>query len=75
MSEHAKELEPKIKGIQDRIRKMAAEDHAGRLFQIIHKPGWTTLREVKLVQAALDAHARHLDEINQSLRALVDAAE
>ena len=75
MSEHAKELEPKIKGIQDRIRKMAAEDHAGRLFQIIRKPGWTMLREVKLVQAALDGHARHLDEANQSLRALADAAE
>ncbi len=75
MSEHAKELEPKIREIQERLRKMVAEDHAGRLSKIILNPGWTTPREVKLVRAALESQKRRLDELDQSLRSLVEAAE
>ncbi len=76
MSEqHGKELEPKIRGIQERLKKMAAEDHADRLLQVTRQPGWTTLREVKLVKAALEAHIRRLDDLDHSLRALVEAAE
>jgi hypothetical protein len=75
MSDHAKAVEPKIRDVQERIRKMAAEDLGGQLLGIVHGPGWTTLREVALVQAALETHSRHLDELDRSLRALVKAAE
>lgn len=73
--EHAKLFEPKVRDIQERLRKMSKEDCAGRLLQITHQPPWTTPREVKLVQAALDAHSRQLDAVEHSLRQLVEGAE
>jgi len=73
--EHAKAVEPLIRDVQERIRKLAAEDPAGKLILTIHQPPWTTPREVALVRAALETHSRHLDELDRSLRALAKAAE
>jgi len=75
MSEHAKELEPKIRKIQERISNMTTENQSDRLLQIIHKPGWTTLREVQFVQASLDSIGYHLEGVERAHRALVAIAD
>jgi hypothetical protein len=74
MSEHAKDLEPKIRRLQELSRR-ASETHAEALWQIIHRPGWTTLREVELVHVTLDSAVSQLEGLEQTLRALIAVAE
>jgi hypothetical protein len=75
MSEHAKELEPKIRKVQDHIARMAQENQAALLPPIIHRPGWTTLPEVLFVHAMLDSLTRQLEEVDRTHRALVSIAD
>jgi hypothetical protein len=75
VSEHAKELEPKIRNIKEQLKRMTSEDHSERLLQIIHRPGWTTPQEAKLVHAMLDSVAHHIEGVDRAQRALVAAAE
>lgn len=75
MSDHAKELEPKIRRIQQCLSKMATENQSDRLLQITRRPGWTTLREVQFVDAMLDSLAHHLEGVDRTHRELVNIAD
>ena len=75
MSQHAKELEPKIQKIQDTLKKMATENHAERMLQIVRRPGFTTPREVQFVHAMLDSVGHHLEGIERAHSALITIAD
>jgi hypothetical protein len=75
MSEHAKQLEPKIHRIKEQLKKVTSENHSERLLQIIHRPGWTTPQEAKLVHALLDSVAHHLEGIDRTQRVLIAVAD
>ena len=75
MSEHVKQLEPKIRKIQEHIKRMGTEDQADLLWQIIHRPGWTTIIEGQFVAAMLDSVTQHLEAADKTHRTLVSIAE
>lgn len=75
MSDHIKELEPKIRKIQDHIAKMAKENQADLLWQIIHRAGWTTIIETQFVNAMLDSVSQQLEAADKAHRTLVSIAE
>lgn len=75
MSDHIKELEPKIRKIQEHINRMAKENQADLLWQITHRPGWTTIIEVQFVNAILDSVSQQLEAADKAHRTLVSIAE
>lgn len=75
MSDHIKELEPKIRKIQDHITRMAKENQSDLLLQIIHRPGWTSIAEVLFVTAMLDSVTQQLEAADKAHRILVSIAE
>ena len=75
MSEHAKELEPKIQRIKEHPGRMTSEGHTDKLLAAIYKPGFTTPREAMFVHHMVDSMAHRLDGLERELRALVAAAE
>lgn len=75
MSEHAKELEPKILGLHQQLTKLAAGHDSERFLQIVRRPGWTTPQEAQLVHAMFDSLSHHLAGVDKSYRALIDVAE
>jgi hypothetical protein len=75
MSEHAKELEPKIRKIQDHINRIVKEKKPDLLLQTVHKPPFTTPREVEFVHAVLDSLTQQIEGFDRSLNALVTIAD
>lgn len=75
MSEHAKVLEPKIRQIQEQLKKITSDNHTEQLLVIINRPGFTTVQEGELVAAMLDAAHHQLEGFHRAQRALVAAAE
>jgi hypothetical protein len=75
MSEHAKEIEPKIQKIQAQLKKLTSDNHSERLIQIIHRPPWTTPREVEFVHAMLDSVSNQLDAAHREYDTLTTIAD
>ena len=75
MSDHAKELEPKIRKLQEQLSRMLSEKRGEQLLQIIHRPGFTTPQEAQFVHAMLDSLAYHLEGVHRAQRALVSIAD
>jgi hypothetical protein len=67
-------LERKIHDLDAAISKLRDAKHAESLIRIIHKPGWTTLREEELVHAYLDSIQQHLTHLHKSYDALTGIA-
>jgi hypothetical protein len=67
-------LKPEIQEIQERIKKVTSENFADQLLQIINRPGWTDT-QAHLVRVILDSLVRQIEGIEQTQRALVEAAE
>lgn len=67
-------LEPEIREIQGQLQRMASENHADQLLQIIHRTGWTDT-QAHLVHVVLDSMVHHLEGIERAQRALVKAAD
>ena len=63
-----------IRGLQQAIGKLATDNNTEELMRIIHKPGWTTLAEFKLVSGMLDSAQDHADALNRHLRNLLQGA-
>ena len=55
MSEHAKTFEPKIRALQEGLKKITSENNTEQLLLIIHRPGFTTPQEAEFVHAMLDS--------------------
>jgi hypothetical protein len=75
MSDHAKELEPKIRKIYEQLSRMVSEKRGEQLLQIIHRPGFTTPQEAQFVHAMLDSLGYHLEGVDRAQRALVSLSD
>lgn len=67
-------LEPEIRDIQERLQKVASDNHAEQLLQILHRTGWTDT-QAHLVRVILDSLVYQLEGIERAQRALVEAAD
>ena len=65
-------LEERIVAVDRKVKRL--ESLHGVLNPIIHRPGWTTLPEFKLVNLALDSMESHADSLFSLQRQLVEAA-
>jgi hypothetical protein len=75
MSEHARTLEPKIRALQDGLKKITSQNNTDQLLTIIHRPGFTTPQEAEFVHAMLDSLAHQVEGIDRAHQALVAAAD
>jgi hypothetical protein len=74
MSHDIPALETKVGTLGEAITEVGNAKHAEILTQIIHKPGWTTVRENELVHAHLDAFHNQVSSLHKGLDALVTIA-
>jgi hypothetical protein len=74
MAEHA-ELKGKIENLGALVGKLHGAKHAENLVRIIHKPGWTTVREVELVTAHVNALHGQARALHQSFDELLTIAD
>jgi hypothetical protein len=74
MSHDIPALETKVRALGEAVSKLGGAKHAELLSQIIHKPGWTTVRENELVHAHLDASHNQVSSIHKGLDALITIA-
>jgi hypothetical protein len=63
-----------IRGLQQAIAKLATDNHTEELMRIIHRPGWTTVAEFKLVSGMLDSAQDHAEALSRQLRNLIQGA-
>ncbi len=75
MSEHAKEHEPKITGIERQLMRLGTADHTAKLLGIVRRPGFTTPQEAQFVHALLDTITHHLQGVEQAQRRLLEIAD
>jgi len=69
------QLESKVRSLKDAISKLHDAKHADLLLQIIHKPGWTTVRENELVHAHTDSLHAQVSDVHKAFDALITIAE
>lgn len=74
MSHDIPALETKIRTLGEAISRVGDAKHAELLGRIIHKPGWTTIRENELVHAHLDAFHSQVSGLHKGLDALLAIA-
>ena len=73
--DHVKQLEGKIRDLQDIFGDFGdAKRDLGQLLKIIHNKGWTTIAELALVDAVLNAEKRYAQATLQLNRALLSGA-
>jgi hypothetical protein len=68
-------LERKVRALQEAVAKLHTAKHADRLLTIIHKPGWTTLREHELVVAHVDSLHSQVSGLHKACETLLAIAE
>ena len=68
------ELVPEIHEMQDKIKKLAANNHAKQLLEIINRKGLTDT-QAHLVRVMLDSVVHQLEGIERTQKALIEAAE
>jgi hypothetical protein len=73
MSEHAKTLEPKIRALQEGLKKISSQTE--KLVVIIHRPGFTTPQEAEFVHAMLDSLTHQVEGVDRGYQALVAVAD
>jgi hypothetical protein len=68
---HVDDLDGRLHALREACVAHGQHDDFDFIIGIIHKPGWTTLPELELVRALIDAteHASdHLDRLRKALR-------
>jgi hypothetical protein len=75
MAHDIAELESTVRALHEGISKLHGANHAERLMQMIHKPGWTTPRENELVRAHTHSLQGQLVNLHQSFDALLIIAD
>jgi hypothetical protein len=68
------QLKPEIHEIQERLQRVMSGNYADQLMQIINRAGWTDT-QAHLVRVILDSLVHQLEGIEQTQRALVEAAD
>jgi hypothetical protein len=75
MPHDIKGLERDLKAIGDLISKTHDAKHADRLLAIVHRPGWTTVREEELVRTHITALHNHANALHSGFEELVKIAD
>lgn len=68
---HGKTLEPKLRQLHAKLSKLGVNE---KLFQIIHRPGWTTPAEVHFFQQSMEHIEKTHDLLVQQLNDLHEGA-
>jgi hypothetical protein len=53
--DHGRDLEPKLKTLNDAFARLANDGSLEELVEIIHRPGWTTPAEVAFFTGIVDS--------------------
>jgi len=69
------DLERKVRALHDAISHLHAAKHAEVLESIIHRPGWTTLREDELVQAHVESLHNQVSGLHKAFDVLITIAD
>jgi hypothetical protein len=67
---HERELEPKLRELSDALQDLADDQGFEELFEIIHRPGWTTPAELEFftgIVETITAQARALTALKGTL--------
>jgi hypothetical protein len=72
--QHIDALDRRLHELSATFASLGASDDFEELFQIIHSPGWTTLRDVFFVNALLHAAQRSADDARHLRAALLEGA-
>jgi len=72
---HVESLERKINELRA-VSKKLQEGNAmlDELWNLIHRPGWTTLPEATLVEAILESQTKHAQTAYELMKSLMSAA-
>lgn len=73
-ADHVAQLATRIKDVHKCLADLSDPKATDELMRIIHKPGWTTIAEVMLVTASLDAIDAHAKALASQHQALLKAA-
>jgi hypothetical protein len=68
-------LESKLRNLDQSFNKLTAAKLAQQLVDIIHRPGWTTLPEIMLVNAMVDHMQHQIDGLARAHENLLTAAQ
>ncbi len=72
---HVKQLEAKVRELQDIFEDFGdAKADLDTFWKVIHRPGWTTVAEILLVNAALEAEKNYAQATLALNRAVLSAA-
>jgi hypothetical protein len=70
-----KALDKKINDLKKLLASLGQGEQLDALLAVIHKPGWTTLREVAISAALLDSMSAHTQALVKTHAALLRAAK
>jgi hypothetical protein len=72
--EHVNELNRRLRELKAAYVSLGASDDFEELFQIVHGPGWTTLPEIFLMNALVDAAESNVQDAQRLRKALLEGA-
>ena len=75
MNDHVETLEPKIRAVQEGLKKISSDKRTEQLLLIIRKPGFTTPAELEFMHGALDSLAHQIEGVDRAHGALVAVAD
>ncbi|HYZ31371.1 MAG TPA: hypothetical protein VE684_03705 [Crenalkalicoccus sp.] len=68
-------LEAKMRRLDQGLASLGSAGHADRFAAIIRRPGFTTVAEVQLLHAMMDAMQHQVDGLHRSHEAMLAAAD
>ncbi len=71
---HVSELNGRLREIEAAYAKLGSSDDFEELFRVIHGPGWTTLPEIFLMNALVDAAESNVQDARRLRQALLEGA-
>lgn len=72
---HIQRLEQKITAARQAVAALPDEDFYDQLWQIIHRPGWTTIAEGLFFEAAVESVATQAQALAQAHQQLLAASQ
>jgi hypothetical protein len=67
-------LDHEIKRLRQAVKQLSDDDLAQALYNLIHKPGWTTPAEYALVVAAVETAQAQTDALTRHMSGLIKGA-
>jgi hypothetical protein len=72
--EHIEHLERRLHALKELCSEAGSTEDVEELLLLIHRPGWTTLREGMFVNSLMDATEHALGQVRQLRKALLECA-